>query len=461
MFARLKKLFTKAQVAVKKQYYVEGFLNQIQGRWFRSAYKTSFTAVEFLQLCGETYNKNADFQEAIDKIATAIGDFDLVVRNMNGKEADVPQDIKEFLYNPTTDNCTYKQFIRNALVQFFVAGEVFYLKDSEKKKLTLVRPNEVTEIKVVDGMPFSYKISQGFFGRTKLARFDNSANYVFETNIKNKMPFNEVAHFFNNNPILDFRGLSIVVALINDIEVLYQGRTWNRNLLENEGRPSGVLFYPPVSTGASRPLVGGGQQKGTKKVEEEAKHFFAGAENAGKVLILKGGLQFKEVTYKMRDIDFQAGLKFSRESIANRLGIPLQMFGSENKSTYNNMREARTSFYLDTCVPLANQFLMFLSRHILADFFDNFKTDYLCIDTMKIQQSSDRYIETMNKIDKIQFLTTNEKRELIGKKPLKLENTDTLLIPSGVQDIEELGNDPMMDDGSDAFNDPPEKEPKK
>ena len=50
----------------------------------------------------------------------------------------------------------------------------------------------------------------------------------------------------------------------------------------------------------------------------------------------------------MRDIDFQAGLKFSRESIANRLGIPLQMFGSENKSTYNNMREARTSFYLDT-----------------------------------------------------------------------------------------------------------------
>ena len=65
--------------------------------------------------------------------------------------------------------------------------------------------------------------------------------------------------------------------------------TWNRNLLENEGRPSGVLFYPPVSMGASKPLVGGGQQKGTKKVEEEAKHFFAGAENAGKILILKGG----------------------------------------------------------------------------------------------------------------------------------------------------------------------------
>ena len=455
MFERVKNLFRK------KQYYVEGFLNQIQGRWFRSAYKTSFTAVEFLQLCGETYNKNADFQEAIDKIATAIGDFSLVLKDRAGNESDVPTSIQDWLYDPSVDYCTYKQFLRNALIQFFVAGELFYLKLPDKKKLSLVRPNEVTEIKVVDGFPFSYKISQGFFHRTKLSEFSDQANAIFETSYKNKKPTNQVVHFFNTNPILDFRGLSIAVSLINDIEILYQGRSWNRNLLENEGRPCGVFYYPPASHGAVRSTMGGGgQQMSHTKLEEEIKHTFSGHDNAGKALILRGGLQWQQVAFKMRDIDFQSGLKFSRESLANRLGIPLQMFGSENKSTYNNMREARTSFYLDTCVPLANQFLMFLSKSVISEFFPEIGDRYLCVNTMKIQQSSDKYLETMVKVDGIQFLTPNEKREIIGKKPLKLENCDTLLIKGGMQDIEDLGNDPMLDDGDGSFEDDEKKNDK-
>ena len=453
MFKRIASFFKRVnRFRLKAFGDLEGWLNEIKGYFASSVYSTSYTASQFLVMAGKTYNRSADLQEAIDKIVTAIAGFDLVVKNPAGESIPVPKIIKEWLANPSTDYCTYHQFIKNAFIQFYIGGEVFYLKDYTKQKVTLVRPNEVNEIRIADGIPQRYVISHTFFNRTKLMMLEEAPNYGFETFYRNGEPINPVSHFFNRNPILDFRGLSIIISLTNDIEILFKGRSWNRNVLENEGRPCGVLYYPPKSPGTTRSFGGGDPSSGGgDKLEEEVKHFFAGPENAGKVLLLKGGLNFNPITYKMKDMDFLEGLRFSRESIANRLGIPLQMFGSEKKSTYNNMREARISFYMDTCVPLADQFFMFLSRHILSDFFPAFKSYCLAVDTMKIQQSSDRYIETMQALDKVTCLTTNEKREKLGLPPLKLENADTLLVPSGLMDIEDIGSEPMEEDGEEAF----------
>ena len=438
----------------RKQFAIEGFLNQIVGKFTHTFYKYSYTATEFLTLCHSTYNKNADLQEGIDKIVKAISGFDLVVKNKNGDEIPLPQTIRDWLNSPSVDYSTYHNFIKSAFIQYYISGEIFYLKDYNKKMVSLVRPNEVNEVRVLDGFPMFYRLSHTFFNRTKLMNYEEQSNYIFETEYKQGRPMNQISHFYNRNPVLDFRGLSIIVSMINDLEILYKGKTWNRSLLENEGRPSGVFYYQPGSAGASEefdtsadPIIAS-----KDKLDEEIKHFYSGAENAGKYLVLKSGLKFEQVAYKMKDVDFIEGLRFSRESIANRLGIPLQMFGSEKKSTYNNMREARTSFYLDTCVPLANEFFLFLSKEVIADFFPAFKDYYLCVDTLKIQQTSDRYLETLTKLDALQYLTINEKRELIGKKPLPLENTDTLLIKQGVQDVEDLGNEPMGEDGDDMFD---------
>ena len=198
--------------------------------------------------------------------------------------------------------------------------------------MVLVRPDEVTQIKMLMGMPYQYTIAQIFFQRTQTDPEDFGLEKMMaESEYRNGKYVNVMSHFLQSNPILPLRGLSPVISMLDDIQVLVKGRKWNRSMLENEGRPSGVFYFPPRTVGADE----NNDFVGAKKLEEDMKKNFSGHKNIGKALVLRGGLQFKEITYNMKDLDFLNGLKFSRETIANRLGIPTQLFGSEKSSTYN------------------------------------------------------------------------------------------------------------------------------
>ena len=445
------------------KYFIEGNLRHVYGRFGNSLYKYNWGANDFSNLCTVTYNRSTDFQEAIDLFSRGCADLPICLRVNDKDNMDIPKEILDFLGNVSKEQLMWREFIKNCFISFFVGGELFLLKDTEKKKVIMARPDELTNIKVVDGVPWEYTVSQGFFDRTKLIGYD-SKEYKFESVFKDGLWRSKISHFYNRNPVFTDRGLSIVVSLINDIEILFKGRTWNRSLLENEGRPSGVFFYPPNTAQGKLPNM---QMKGRAKAEEEIRGFFGGDVNAGKALFLKGGLQFKEITFKMTDIDFQNGLKFSRESIANRLGIPLQLFGSESSSTYNNMREARFGFYENTCVPFMNTFLNFFSLHVLMDFFpgqiDNNRI--LAVDRKRLFKKSPVFLERISQLQAQHFLTPNEKRELLDLPPLDDENMDTPMIPSNLVPIEDAGlvEESQGDDGfgGEKDDDKDDKEDKK
>ena len=417
-----------------RKFFIDGNLRDIIGRYSRSAYRYSWTAPQFAELCWKTYNLSLDLQQAIEIFSNGCNSLPICMSSVSESNLPIPDEIKSFIENPSTEQLVWADFIHSCLVQYFVGGEIFLLKDQKNKKLTLIRPDEVTKVKVVDGAPWSYTISRSFFERTKLIGYELK-DYEFESKFYDGYWHNQVAHFYHRNPVFFHRGLSIVVTLLNDIEILFKGRTWNRSMLENEGRPSGVFFYPPNTTSGRRPHV---PVRGHAKVEEEVKNYFSGELNAGKALFLKGGMQFKEVSYKMKDMDFLNGLYFSRESIANRLGIPLQLFGSEKKSTYNNMREARYSFYLSTCIPFYNKFLHFFTTQVVSHFF-GMQKNKICINKQKIFHASPMFLDQITKLKAENFLTGNEKRELLGFKPIEEDNMDKPLLPSNMVPVEDLG----------------------
>ena len=283
-------------------------------------------------------------------------------------------------------------------------------------------------------MPFRYQLSKSFFDR--LGFKDYAGDMYYDSKFQNGKLVNPISHFMNYNPIYIFRGLSILVSMLNDIEILYRGRKWNRSLLQNEGRPSGVFFYPPQSHKALNP---GGGFVGRSKVEKEVLARFSGADNAGKALVLKGGLQFKEISYSMKDADFIGGLKFSRESIANRFGIPLQLFGFQEKSSYNNMKEAKVQFMFQTCIPFMSSFLEFLSISVLQPKGILGENEVLAIDIDKTEAANILKQEKMMELEKVHFLTPNEKREACGYERVTDMNADSLLVPSTLTPIEDLG----------------------
>ena len=432
-------MFKKILNYFRKKDGISVDIQQIIGQFFSSVYNNSFTAAQFQRLCGLTYNSNPDFQEAIHKIYTQCSGLPLCLYDDNNKKIDIsdfPKELKAWFKEPAINGKNWNDLLLDCFIQFYISGEIFFLKSLKEKKICLVRPDEVTEIKMMAGRPYKYDISQIFFQRTNLAPADfDLKDLSSEAEYRGGMYVNTLVHFFQANPILPIRGLSPVVTMLDDVQILLRGRQWNRAMLNNSGRPSGVFYYPPKTIGA----VEGQDFIGAKKLNEDLKNVFSGSENAGKAVILQGGLQFKEVSYNMKDLDFLSGLKFSRETIASRLGIPLQLFGSEKSSSYNNYKEAREHFQQDTCIPFMNNFLKFISISVLHDLFPEFQKYNLCVDIKKTDHSINKEIEKMVKINPMSFLTVNEKRELSGYERLPDENTDTILVPSSLMPIEDAG----------------------
>ena len=446
MFGFIKNFFTG------KNAFIEANLNHIVGQWSSTAYRKSYTASQFLNLCGSTYNSNPDFQEAVNKILIAMSKCPICLKDEKDVvQKEIPKEIKDFIKKPSVSGDTWKMFLRKCMIQFYVSGEIIPFKHMDTKQVSLIWSNELNKIIPVDGRVHAYQVSKGFFTRLKFT--DTGLDkHTYENEVKGNTIFNQVAMFYAPNPILDFRGLSPIVSMLDDVQILIRGRQWNRNILENEGRPSGVFFFPPTTQQAKS----GTYFVGAKKLEEDIKQTYAGPKNTGKALILKGGMQFKEISYKMKDCDFINGLKFSRETIANRLGIPLQLFGDKETSTYKNYAEAKTALYFDTVIPFYNEFLEFIYRNIICHFYPQYIDKYqLCVDLHKAEteQSSEQHIEKLKALDTINYMTTNEKREKAGLIPYKTnettDNADKILVSKGLTLLQDIDADLELDDPTD------------
>ena len=436
-----------------------GTAQSILGYWSRKSYRNNFTYANFYSLCDQSYNSSPDMQEAIDKIAKECANLPLCYMDCTTKETQnefkPSLELNNFLYSPLTSGLGFTEFIRQCLVTYFVSGEIILLKsqgDIEQdilfnkplESVSVVKPNHLVKAVRSKGVIMEYQISGNFFTELNSLKTDPSAKaqgiQSYFAEFLNGTPVSKVAYMFKENLVIRGRGVGLVATLLNDINILKNGREWNRSLLENEGRPSGVFYYPPNAAGALNQgkMVGQGKRVTQGTQDEQIRRDYAGSRNAGKALILKGGLQYKETSYNMKDSDFIQGLKLSRSLLSSALGIPAELFGSQESSTFNNKREAREYFISDTCVPLMNQFLEFFSRQVLAPHYTEMQNKVLKVDTTKLEVSVKKRAEQMKALDEIDFLTINEKREKLQLKPINSPNANTIMIPNSLKSIDDL-----------------------
>uniref|UniRef100_A0A0N5A0L6 Phage portal protein n=2 Tax=cellular organisms TaxID=131567 RepID=A0A0N5A0L6_PARTI len=81
----------------------------------------------------------------------------------------------------------------------------------------------------------------------------------------------------------------------------------------------------------------------------------AGARNAGRPLLLEGGLDWKPMSLTPHDMDFIAGKHAAAREIALAFGVPPQLLGIPGDATYANYREANAAFWRGTVIPLVRK----------------------------------------------------------------------------------------------------------
>lgn len=205
--------------------------------------------------------------------------------------------------------------------------------EAEPRGLFALRPDRVRVLPGETGWPAGWEYATG----TRKRRF-------LRDPLSGRSP---VFHMRLFHPGDDYYGLSPLSAAAEAIHLHNAGAQWARALLDNAARPSGAL------------VVGGeeGRLSETQfeRLKAELLEAHGGARNAGRPLLLEGGLDWKPMALSPADMDFIDARRESAREIALALGVPPLLLGLPGDNTYANYREAQLAFWRQTVLPLVHK----------------------------------------------------------------------------------------------------------
>ena len=137
---------------------------------------------------------------------------------------------------------------------------------------------------------------------------------------------------------------------------------------------------------------------------------FAGAGNAGRPMLLEGGLRWQPLSLSPADMDF-VGLKAAAaREIALAFGVPPMLLGLPGDATYANYREANRALWRLTVLPLAGTILAGLAQGLSGWFEDA----TLTVDLDRVAALSEDRERLWASVAAADFLSVEEKRTMVG-----------------------------------------------
>jgi HK97 family phage portal protein len=214
-----------------------------------------------------------------------------------------------------------------------------------------------------------------------------------------------VIHLRNFSPIDDHYGLGCLGAASGAVAIHNAAARWNKALLDNAARPSGALVHDP-GDGSAMPA------DQFARLKREMEEGFAGAVNAGRPMLLEGGLKWQAMSLTPADMDF-VGLKAAAaREIALAFGVPPMLLGLPGDAAYANYREANRALWRIAILPLADKIL----RGIAEGLVGWFPGAALAVDLEAVTALAEDRERLWAQVGAAPFLTDDEKREMVGVK---------------------------------------------
>ena len=228
----------------------------------------------------------------------------------------------------------------------------------------------------------------------------------------------DILHLMEFNPLDDWYGLSKLRVVAREIDILNESMEWNKRLLQNDMRPSGVLNFKQDLTP---------EQRDALRRQIEGGH--VGASGAGRFLITEGEASWEQMSTSPKDMDWTQSQLRTLRSVCAALGVDPSLCGDSEYSTYSNKREARRGLYLETILPLADIWRDELNAWLVPSFGDGLRLDYDRDAIEEIQEDRGAKYTYLATAD---WLKVNEKREATGYDELTPEEGgEAVMVPMG------------------------------
>ncbi len=343
-----------------------------------------WTARDGTALAREGYQRNAVVHRAVRLVAEGAATIPLIVTGT--QTADHPITALLARPNPREGGTRLMETLYGHLM---VSGNA-YLEavslDGLPLALFALRPDRMRVVPGPDGWPAAYVYEVG--GR----------RVVYEQ--AGAVP--PILHLTLFHPTDDHYGLSPMEAAAIALDIHNAAGAWNKALLDNAARPSGALVFAGAGGSLSE------AQFVRLKAELEAN--YQGAGNAGRPLLLEGGLDWKPLALSPKDMDFVEAKAAAAREIALAFGVPPLLLGLPGDSTHANYAEANRAFYRQTLVPLARRTAEALAHWLAPAFGDiRLEPDLDAIEALATERES-----LWRRVQAADFLTVAEKREAVG-----------------------------------------------
>ena len=256
-------------------------------------------------------------------------------------------------------------------------------------ELHVLRSDRMALVPGADGWPVAYDYTVG----ARKHRFDMTAGVT------------PICHIRTFHPQDDHYGFSPMQAAAVAVDVHVAAARWSKALLDNAARPSGAIVYK----GADGQSQLSPDQYDRLISEMEAHH--QGARNAGRPMLLEGGLDWKPMGFSPSDMEFQKTKEAAAREIAIAFGVPPMLMGIPGDATYANYQEANRAFYRLTVLPLVAKVTASVS-HWLSGFTGELvelKPDLDQVPALAAERD-----QQWARVGAATFLTDAEKRMLLG-----------------------------------------------
>ncbi|MDR1597937.1 MAG: phage portal protein [Holosporales bacterium] len=358
--------------------------------------KPTWTPRNYEALASSGYSQNVIVFRCVSLIAKSLSNVHwLLYEKRDGREFEV--DSHELLALLNSPNATQSRsaFIDNVFSQLLLSGNVFIHMTQGPIGLRVLRSDRVSVLVDSDGQQtgFEYKVG--------------TARYVFPVDVASGE--SEVLHIKTFHPLNDWYGMSPVEAAARAIDQHNAVGEHNLSILQNGGRPSGALLVKPTANGHTL------THEQRDALRQDLAALYEGTGNAGRIMVLEGNCDWKEMGLSPKDLDFSTGKNTSAREISQAFGVPPILVGITEDATFSNYKEARLSFWEDTLVPMLDHFVAELNRWLAPRFSANLRIGYDSDAIVALSAKRD-YIWTA--VQAASFLTINEKRAALGYGPI-------------------------------------------
>jgi HK97 family phage portal protein len=256
-------------------------------------------------------------------------------------------------------------------------------------ELFALRPERVSVVAGADGWPAAYQYKVG----------DRTLSLAVE----DEEGWPQVIHLKAFHPADDHYGAGCLAAAEQAVAIHNAASGWNRALLENAARPSGALV---MDAGDGNGLT----SDQFDRLKAELQGAYSGAGNAGRPMLLEGGLKWQSLSLTPADMDFAELKAAAARDIALAFGVPPMLLGLPGDNTYANYREANRALWRLTLLPLAAKILGGLTEG-LRPWFPKLE---LAVDLDRVPALAEDRERLWAQVSAAAFLDRDEKRALLG-----------------------------------------------